>query len=135
MSAHATRDLAGPCDWMLAPLSAWAGLFTAAQEIRAVDDECLRVMLEERLAPPAAADGTGPALGLVPLMHALGLDPEAVGRTAPATMATLERACAGCGQGSRCERDLAAGLAAVAHSDYCPNAARLAALVEAARAA
>ena len=63
------------------------------------------------------------------MLRSLDLDPDAIRLAQPETMRRLESACLGCTERSRCDRELAAGTAAVAYPEFCPNASRLTALV------
>ncbi|ACL59757.1 hypothetical protein [Methylobacterium nodulans] len=132
-----TGTLAGLYGWMLAPLTEWTRLIAAAQEIRNVDDEWMRTMLEDRaVALPASPPVMNASFAnLAPMLKALDLDPETIRTDAPAKMFKLEQACSACTKRSHCDRELTAGMAAITYLDFCPNAARLEDLVREAKAA
>ena len=56
------------------------------------------------------------------LMHALAMDPEAVGRRHPAVMRDMSIVCSECRAATRCCRDLALGVSEATFDEYCPNA-------------
>lgn len=59
----------------------------------------------------------------LPLMlSALGIDHDALARTEPLVLRDMERVCALCSHKRQCDRDLAAGIAAVHYEAYCGNA-------------
>ena len=56
------------------------------------------------------------------MLTALGIDQDALARTEPLVLRDMERVCAMCSHKRRCDRDLAAGIAAVHYEAYCANA-------------
>ena len=74
-----------------------------------------------RLGPDAAAL-------LSHRMRAIGLNPEIVGASEPATMRDMQRLCSQCGKHGRCERDLNRDPQDPTWRSYCPNSATLLAL-------
>lgn len=59
---------------------------------------------------------------------ALGIDPETLRTMEVRTARDLQETCSLCASKSRCRRSLAAGTAATAYREFCPNAATLDAL-------
>jgi hypothetical protein len=62
------------------------------------------------------------------MLDALGINRTALERTQPAVMRELDYACAMCGDKRRCDRELAAGIAAQHYRAFCSNAPMLDAL-------
>lgn len=72
--------------------------------------------------------GTGPAKLLNRMLAALRIDPNTL-KTMDMRMARdLQATCSLCASKSRCRRSLAAGTAATAYREFCPNAATFDAL-------
>lgn len=67
------------------------------------------------------------------MIRAHGLDPAVIRSLPSALLRDLETTCARCGSHGRCQRDLAAGTAAVHCPDYCGNADALEALASSIR--
>jgi hypothetical protein len=62
------------------------------------------------------------------MLTSLKIKPKAVRRSYPELVGSLEAACAGCRERSRCDAELAQGTAADTYQEFCPNAQRLNAL-------
>jgi len=98
--------------------------------------ETCAVQEVERMAHDVGVDGVtlralaafGPhAADLLPArLASLGLDPEEIAHSEPATSRDLERVCTLCDEKHRCAGDLAAGAGV---PTYCPNAETLRALL------
>jgi len=70
-----------------------------------------------------ARKGPGAADQLPRLLLALGVNPDELASSDPATIRGLERICITCAHKKQCEHDLAAGATAGgSYTDYCPNA-------------
>ena len=121
----------GPLDWLLTPLDDWCRFLMVAQELRDVDNECLDTLLEARGSGPAplSPEEAAKVRSVIQMLQSLDLNPEAIRLTQPEVMQKLKRACLGCTERSRCDHELAAGTAAVAYREFCPNAPRLNALL------
>jgi hypothetical protein len=72
--------------------------------------------------------GTGPAKLLTRMLAALRIDPNALNTMDVSMARHLQATCSLCASKSRCRRSLAAGAAATAYREFCPNAATLDAL-------
>ena len=69
---------------------------------------------------------------LTKLLDALGIDATHLERAEPTTLHDMERVCTLCHHKRECAHDLAAGTASGRYQRYCPNAASIAGLGEAA---
>jgi hypothetical protein len=78
-----------------------------------------------------AASGRHDTGSLTRILAALGLDRAQIERDEPQVARDLEIACAECGSGRRCERDLAAGRSPREFHKYCPNVVEISALLKA----
>jgi hypothetical protein len=65
--------------------------------------------------------GSHAAEELPKMMAALNLDAEAIARAQPLVMRDLQQVCSRCQDKRRCNLDLAVGMAAQDHADYCAN--------------
>ena len=119
-------------DWLLAACHDW----TWSRKFRQSLDECDRYEVERMahefgLSPRELSRmskiGPGAADLLRQRMAAMGLDPEAVDQSEPATMRDLQRLCSACISKKVCRRDLR-GDHNSAWVKYCPNAGTLFAL-------
>lgn len=72
--------------------------------------------------------GAGAAELLNRMLAALGIDPKTLKTVDVCTARDLQATCSLCTSKSRCRRSLAAGTAATAYREFCPNAATLGAL-------
>ena len=115
---------------LLATIARWRANFELAHELKGLDSDQARLLLERR-GLIAGPNWQLPAAARIPvrllwrLMRSLGLDPEAVDREHPETMADLQRACAACGARSRCEREHELGQSRATYQSFCPNAPTL----------
>jgi hypothetical protein len=64
------------------------------------------------------------------MLKALGIDQEALARTQPLVLRDMERVCALCHEKAECNRDFAAGTAALYYEGYCANAPTIETLSE-----
>jgi hypothetical protein len=121
----------GPFDWMFSSAIDWGWLFMVAQELRHADDECLDALIEAqtRGSAPLSPDDAVRARSLARMLKSLDLDADAIHRLQPDLMPALERACIGCTERSRCDRELAQGTTAENRAEFCPNTSRLNALL------
>lgn len=72
--------------------------------------------------------GAGAAELLNRMLAALGIDPKTLKTMDVCTARDLQATCSLCTSKSRCRRSLAAGTAATAYREFCPNATTLGAL-------
>lgn len=117
----------GPFDWMFTSMTEWGRLLMAAQELRGIDNEHLETLLNEcaGTTDPTGVENADKVRNLVMLLRSLDIDPNAIRASAPETMQTLEAACSGCTERSRCDSELAQGTAALTFPEFCPNVQRL----------
>lgn len=119
-----------PLDWLTASLNEWSRFLSIAQELRDIDRECMETMLEARMAgpDPLPPEEATKVRSLIEMLKSLELDPDVIRLKQPETMRKLEAACIVCTKRDRCDHELAAGTAADAYREFCPNAPRLNAL-------
>jgi hypothetical protein len=116
-----------------APAAAdWADVLGAALELWRIDRDNFETLL------PGEGGAGRPATGeridaprLAQMLRAVGLDPERVPDAYPDLVRRAENSCRRCGEASRCDREIAAGTAEANLGEFCPNAARIHALVAA----
>jgi hypothetical protein len=120
----------GPFDWLFACTHEWDRLLVAAQELRYADNECFEALFttqHDRGGRPRPGEA-GRVRNLGRMLTSLKIKPKAVRRSYPELVGSLEAACAGCRERSRCNAELAQGTAADTYQEFCPNAQRLNAL-------
>jgi len=92
---------------------------------RAVLDLLAQEEAAEREVDIAGDGGAHPTDELPKLLRALGIVPQRLAFDDSDTMQGLQRVCTACGNKNQCQRELAAGTAAIRYHDYCPNAMSL----------
>jgi hypothetical protein len=132
MTAPCDRPISGGSfGWLFTSLDEWRRLWSVAQELRNIDNECLDTLLEARASgpDPLSPEEAVKVRSLVQMLKSLDLDPEAIRLKQPEVMQKLETACMGCTVRNRCDHELAAGTAALTYPEFCPNTPRLNALL------
>jgi hypothetical protein len=130
LTAHALTPSPGLLGRLFDGIARLSANLDLAHELKGLNSDQARVLLERR------GQITGPNWQLPEaariqvrllsrLMRSLGLDPDAVSRAAPQTMRGLQRACASCGERSRCEHEHELGQAHATYHSFCPNAPTL----------
>jgi hypothetical protein len=110
-------------------LANWRDLLVLARELRGLDPERARRLLEARglIGPDDASLGPRVRI-LYRLLRLLGINSGALGDSDPALLRDLESTCDGCTERRRCESDHENGYARATYHNDCPNAAKLDAL-------
>jgi hypothetical protein len=121
----------GAFDWLFTSATEWGRVLMAARELRSSDAELFEAFSARSADDPSIPEGVREVHGLVQLLRALNIDPEALRAAQPDTVQTLEQACLGCTARARCDHALAAGTIAAEHPEFCPNTSRLAAITAA----
>jgi len=106
----------------------WTSLLDALREFRTVHGELFERFRHEAPATLGPEDAAK-VRSLQRMLALLGLDADAVRGERPGTMRTLEAACLGCANRSRCDQELATGDAATSYPEFCANTGRLDALL------
>ncbi|PAY09282.1 MULTISPECIES: hypothetical protein [Bradyrhizobium] len=106
-------------------------------ELRELDDASFsQIAADLRISPDdltaLVRQGPHSADELPRLLTALGIDREKLARIEPLVLRDMERVCSLCGHKRQCDHDLAAGKSGARYQQYCPNAATIDALGEAA---
>ena len=134
MQTTATQNgRSGPLGFVTRWWRNWKRQRAAIDELASCgSDELARVARDVGLTSPELRTLAGKwpdSASLLPLrIDSLGLDAEQIRHAEPQVMRDLERVCAHCTSGTRCERDLDWTDKDRAWRDYCPNVATLDAL-------